>query len=109
MVAAGCFFRCSMSAEVTRMEPSRLVLTVGEAIPGFAFVVASRCDFRRPEMMTWVFAFVQCLCDPRPIPEPPPVMKIVFPLRFMGFSFLLDNRRAHPLDANAAVLMNQSV
>src|ERR1700724_946569 len=28
IVADGCFFKCSMNAEVTRMVPSRLVFTV---------------------------------------------------------------------------------
>ncbi len=36
-----------------------------------------------------VAKFVEGLCEARPIPEPPPVMRIMLPVMFIG-SFLLD-------------------
>src|SRR6266478_8865675 len=58
-----------------------------DRIPGLAWVVASRWPLRRPEMMTWLPRLCSASANPRPIPEPPPVMKIVFPVSFICAPF----------------------
>src|SRR5258707_1538293 len=52
-------------------------------IPGLAFVVSSKWLLRRPEMMTSLPSLWSVWASPRPIPEPPPVTKIVFPVSFI--------------------------
>src|SRR5882724_8145465 len=58
-------------------------------IPGLAFVVSSKWPLRRPAMITWLPSLCSVSASPRPIPEPPPVMKIVLPVSFICFSFVL--------------------
>src|SRR5471032_843878 len=133
MLADGCCFRCSTSADVTRTGPSRLVVMVVTAMassitwlalsicitpallmstfsdgksaislavtaamlagsstlsctdfmPGLAWVTSSSSAARRPEMMTWLPFLCSASAKPRPMPDAPPVMKIVLPLSFM--------------------------
>ena len=45
--------------------------------------VSSSALLRRPEMMTLLPFACSASARPRPIPEPPPVMKIVLPVSFM--------------------------
>src|SRR2546426_12822547 len=52
-------------------------------IPGLAFVVSSKWPLRRPEMITWLPSLCSVSASPRPIPEPPPVTKIVLPVSFI--------------------------
>src|SRR5712672_2771491 len=52
-------------------------------IPGLAFVVSAKWPWRRPEMITWLPSLCSVSASPRPIPEPPPVTKIVLPVRFI--------------------------
>ena len=52
-------------------------------MPGLAFATASRWLLRLPEMITLFPRLCSSSARPRPIPDPPPVMKMVFPVRFM--------------------------
>src|SRR5439155_20891998 len=52
-------------------------------IPGLAFVVSAKWPLRRPEMITWLPSLCSVSASPRPIPEPPPVTKIVLPVSFI--------------------------
>ena len=52
-------------------------------IPGLAFVVSAKWPLRRPEMITWLPSRWSASASPRPIPEPPPVTKIVLPVSFI--------------------------
>src|ERR1700722_10667430 len=54
-----------------------------EAMPGLAAVVSSSACLRRPAMMTWFPRAWNASARPRPMPEPPPVIRIVLPLVFM--------------------------
>src|ERR1700722_6285769 len=55
-----------------------------EAMPEFALVVASRCDWLRPAIMIWFPRLCSASARPRPMPVQPPVMRIVFPVRIMN-------------------------
>ena len=57
-------------------------------MPELAATVSSRACLRRPAMMTWLPSLWKASARPRPIPEPPPVMRMVFPVVIMGV-FLL--------------------
>jgi len=71
-----------------RMSAGSSMLRTMEAMPGLAAVVSSRTCLRRPAMMTLLPSLWKASARPRPIPEPPPVMRMVFPVMFIG-SFLL--------------------
>ncbi len=58
-----------------------------EAMPGLAAVVSSRTCLRRPAMMTLLPSLWKASARPRPIPEPPPVMRMVFPVGFIFVRF----------------------
>jgi hypothetical protein len=57
-------------------------------IPRFAFVISSNTLLRRPEMMTLLPFACSASARPRPMPEPPRVIKIVLPVSFITFSSL---------------------
>ncbi len=59
------------------------MLRVMEEMPGLAAVVSSRTDWRRPAMMTLLPREWKDSASARPMPEPPPVMRMVFPVMFM--------------------------
>ncbi len=54
-------------------------------MPGFAAVVSSSACCRRPATITWLPSAWSDSARPRPMPEPPPVMRMVLPLKFIGF------------------------
>jgi len=54
-------------------------------MPGLALVTSSSSVWRRPEMMTWLPNLCSASASARPMPEVPPVMKIVLPFSFMVF------------------------
>jgi hypothetical protein len=56
---------------------------LAEAMPGLAAVVSSRTCWRRPAMMTLLPSLWKASARPRPMPEPPPVMRMVLPVVFM--------------------------
>src|SRR6266404_5549098 len=58
-------------------------------IPGLAFVVSAKWPLRRPEMIIWLPSRCSASASPRPIPEPPPVTKIVLPVSFICFPLFL--------------------
>src|SRR5207247_9933536 len=60
-----------------------------DLIPGLAFVVSAKWPLRRPEMITWLPSLCSVSASPRPIPEPPPVTKIVLPVSFIWSPLLL--------------------
>jgi len=66
------------------MSAGSSMLRVMEAMPGLAPVVSSRTDLRRPAMMTLLPSLWRDSARARPMPEPPPVMRMVFPVEFMG-------------------------
>ncbi len=53
------------------------------SMPGLAAIAASRWLRRRPAMMTLLPSLCRASASPRPIPDPPPVMKMVLPESFM--------------------------
>src|SRR5580704_7345975 len=58
--------------------------SVNEVMPGFAAVVWSSACLRRPAMTTWFPKLWKASARPRPMPEPPPVIRIVLPVVFMA-------------------------
>lgn len=48
-------------------------------IPGLAAVTSSSTPCRRPEMMTLLPSLWNASASPRPMPDPPPVIRIVLP------------------------------
>src|SRR5579872_4317909 len=52
-------------------------------MPGLALVTSARWPLRRPETMTWLPRLWKASAYARPMPEVPPVMKMVLPVRFM--------------------------
>ena len=61
-----------------------------DCIPGLALTVSARWPFRRPEMITSLPSLWNASARPRPIPDPPPVMKMIFPgevHRFVSFAW----------------------
>src|ERR1700733_12264488 len=52
-------------------------------MPGFALVISVRWPLRRPEMITRLPSLWKASAYARPMPEVPPVMKMVLPVRFM--------------------------
>lgn len=53
-------------------------------MPGLAAVVSRRTNSRRPAMMTVLPSWWNASASPRPMPEPPPVIRIVLPVVFIG-------------------------
>src|SRR5579883_695880 len=78
----GC---CFVTAATNGPIDSRFSMSnASEAIPGLALVTSSRAAWRRPEMMTLLPAAWNASARPRPIPEPPPVMRMVLPVVCMA-------------------------
>src|SRR5260370_786871 len=59
------------------------MLGIAEAMAGLGATVSSRICLRRPAMMTWLPSLWKGSARPRPMPEPPPVMRMVLPVVFM--------------------------
>src|ERR1700733_11564528 len=57
---------------------------VTEAMPGLALVVSSKAFCRRPAMMTLLPRAWNASARPRPMPEPPPVIRMVLSNSFIG-------------------------
>src|ERR1700731_5067922 len=53
------------------------------SMPGLVVTTAAKCPLRRPEMITLFPRLCSASARARPIPDPPPVMRIVFPVRFI--------------------------
>ena len=66
------------------MLAASAVSSTMDFMPGFAAVAASRLALRRPARMTWLPRWWNCSASASPMPEPPPVMRMVLPVRFMG-------------------------
>src|SRR5580698_8321731 len=67
-----------------------------DSMPGFASTVLARLALRRPEMMTLFPRSCNASASALPIPEPPPVMKIVFQVSFISFLLLFEiNPESH--------------
>src|ERR1035438_281134 len=81
---AGC--RAANSAAKERMLAGSPMSSVSEVMPGFAAVVWSSACWRRPAMMTWFPSAWKASARPRPMPEPPPVIRIVLPVVLMETS-----------------------
>ena len=62
------------------------------AMPGLAAMTSPRWPRLRPEMITWLSSLWKASANPRPIPEPPPVMKMVLPESFMPYPVALKYR-----------------
>src|SRR6266436_8397828 len=56
------------------------------AMPGLAATTASRCLRRRPAIITLLPSPWSASASARPMPDPPPVMKMVLPVSFMMVS-----------------------
>src|ERR1700730_5820324 len=54
------------------------------SMPGWAAITASRWPRRRPAMITLLPSLCRASASPRPMPEPPPVMKMVLPESFIA-------------------------
>src|SRR5260221_12681875 len=54
-----------------------------QRMPGFAWATSVRGPARRPAMITRLPRLWRASATPRPMPDPPPVMKIVLPVSFM--------------------------
>jgi DNA-binding HxlR family transcriptional regulator len=72
----------SLAAKARMLAASSMSRTA-ENMPGLAATVSSSTCLRRPAMMTWLPSLWKASARPRPIPEPPPVMRMVFPVVFM--------------------------
>src|SRR3984957_15379135 len=59
------------------------IFNSAHAIPGFALATSARRPLRRPAIITWFLRWCSASAKPRPIPEPPPVMRMVFPESFI--------------------------
>jgi hypothetical protein len=57
-------------------------------------------------MMIWFPRLCSASARPRPIPEPPPVMKIVFPVRIMDY-FLPAKTHIRSINSKLALLFNE--
>jgi hypothetical protein len=66
-----------------RMPAASSMLRIAEDMPGLAATVSSRTCLRRPAMMTLLPSLWRASARPPPIPEPPPVMRMVLPVVFM--------------------------
>src|SRR3954453_11705928 len=57
-------------------------------MPGCSAVISSRSSLRRPATITLLPASCRRRARPRPMPEVPPVIRIVLPVIFMGVLLL---------------------
>src|ERR1700722_6558837 len=76
------------SAETRRMLAGSAISNSIESMPGFASIVSARLALRRPEIMTLFPRWCSASASALPMPEPPPVMKIVFPVSFISILLL---------------------
>ena len=74
--------RCRMLAE--KIETNAEFMRARDQ----GFVYFQGYFFRRPEMMIWLPSLCRASASPRPMPEPPPVIRIVFPVSFIEISLL---------------------
>ena len=83
-------------AAKARMLAASSMLRIAEAMPGLAAAVSSRNCLRRPAMMTLFPSLWKASARPRPIPEPPPVIRILLPVIFIvGFVSCDHSRVVH--------------
>src|SRR6202167_5179123 len=78
---SGCS-RISFCATALILSGSAMSSSIA-SIPGLAVTPASRWPLRRPDMITLLPRLCSASASARPMPDPPPVMKIVFPVRFI--------------------------
>src|ERR1700733_11197045 len=86
----------SLSAKLGIALPSP-ISKMADFIPAFAAVVSSSSSLRRPAMTTWFPPAWKASARARPMPEPPPVIRIVLPVICMIFSWLRSYDEHEPL------------
>src|SRR5271163_2611201 len=91
-LSRGCW-AIRRAAAAARLSGSVMSSSIAP-MPRLAATTASRWSRRRPEMITSLPSLCSASARPRPIPEPPPVMKMVLPVSFIGVSFEAGEQRS---------------